>query len=277
MDTMDQRLRWKSVLVQGRDASFAVAGLGDPVVFVHGWGLSQRSYRAALDRLVRSGALVYAPALPGFGGTAPLPRAELSMAGYAQWLQDFLDALAVPQPVTLIGHSFGGGVALKTAHDHPRAVSRLVLVNSVGGSVWKADKSMHDRPLWDWGLHLSVDALSPRGLTKVVPVVARDAVTNAVQHPHVLWAVGRLARDANLEAELAEVRRRRLPVFVLWGRNDRVIPLASAEALIGTAEGAQLQTVPGDHGWLICDPDRFAEVLTNVITSRDDPSAAVGF
>lgn len=273
MDGSEQQLRWRSTLVQGRDARYGVAGEGDPVVFVHCWGLSQRSYRSALHRLVRAGARVYAPALPGFGGTAPLPRAELSMAGYAKWLQAFLDEVEVPQPVTLIGHSFGGGVALKTAHDHPRAVSRLVLVNSIGGSVWKADKAMRDRPIWDWGLHLSAGALSPRGLTRVVPVVAADAVSNAVQHPHVLWAVGRLARDANLEAELAAVRRRRLPVFVLWGRNDRVIPLASAEALIWTADGTEIQTVAGDHGWLIEDPGLFAEVITNVMGVAIPPEA----
>lgn len=276
MSGSDQELRWHSTLVEGRAAHYGVAGEGDPVVFLHGWGLSHRSYRAALHRLVRSRIQVFAPALPGFGGTAPLPRTQLSMAGYARWLQAFLDTAQVPQPATLIGHSFGGGVALQTAHDHPRAVSRLVLVNSVGGSVWKADKTLRDRPLWDWGLHLSAGALSPRTLSRVVPVVAVDAVSNAVRPPHVLWSVGRLARDANLEAELAVVRRRRLPVFVLWGSNDRVIPLASAEALVGTAEGTEVRTVPGDHGWLIADPGLFAEVITNVVVGGPETATAVG-
>ena len=274
---MDEDLRWRSTRVHGRVARYGVAGAGDPVVFVHGWGLSHRSYRAALHTLVRAGARVYAPALPGFGRTAPLPRAELSMEGYARWLQAFLDEVEVGEPATLIGHSFGGGVALKTAHDHPRTVSRLVLVNSIGGSAWKTDKTMRDRPLWDWGLHLSTNALSFHGLTRVVPVVAADAVSNAVQHPHTLWEVGRLARDANLEAELAEVRRRRLPVFVLWGRNDRVIPLASVEALVGSTEGTRVHTVSGDHGWLISDPSLFAEVMTNVVGNKDERPTASGF
>jgi len=144
-------------------------------------------------------------------------------------------------------------------------VSRLVLVNSIGGSVWKRDRAMRDRPLWDWGLHLSAGTLSPRGLTRVLPVIAADAVTNAVQHPRVLQAVGRLARDADLEEQLAVLRRRRLPVYILWGRSDRVIPLASVEALVGAAEGAEVLTVPGDHNWLIADPNLFAEVMTNVV------------
>lgn len=265
MHGRDQEVQWHSTLVAGRAAHYGVAGEGDPVVFLHGWALSHRSYRVALHRLVQSGVQVFAPALPGFGGTAPLPRAELSMGGYARWLQAFLDKAHVPQPVTLIGHSFGGGVALKTAHDHPRAVGRLVLVNSVGGSVWKAEKTMRDRPLWDWGLHLSAGAFSRRTLTRVAPVVAVDAVANLARNPHVMWSIGRLARDANLEAELAAVRRRRLPVFVLWGINDRVIPLASTEALIGTAEGTEIHTVAGGHSWLITDPGLFAEVFTNVV------------
>ena len=273
------QLPWRSVSVQGRFARYGVAGAveGDPVVFVHGWALSHRPYGAALSRLVDSGARVYAPALPGFGDTEPLPREELSMAGYARWLSDFMDEVGVARPATLIGHSFGGGVALQAAHDNPSAVNRLVLVNSIGGSLWKTGRGMRERPLWDWGLHLSAGALTPRAVTRVLPVVALDAVSNVVRHPRVLWEVGRLARDANLEVQLAALRRRRLPVFILWGRNDRVIPLASAEALVASTEGIQLLTVPGDHNWLITDPNLFVELMTNVVgISVDDARAASG-
>ena len=275
MGKIGEPLRWRTASVQGRPAHYGVAGRVDPVVFVHGWGLSHRSYRAALQALVRSGSRVYAPALPGFGGTAPLPRADLSLAGYAQWMADYFDALEIAGPVTLIGHSFGGGVALQTAYDHTDSVSRLVLVNSIGGSGWRRNRAMRDRPLWDWGLHLSAGALSPRGLTRVLPVIAADAATNAVHHPHVLWQVGRLAREANLEEQLAWLRRRRMPIFILWGRSDRVIPLASVEALVGATKGVELHTVPGGHDWLISDPDLFAEVMTNVVGPTADPSPAL--
>lgn len=270
MGKIGEPLRWRTASVQGRPARYGVAGHGDPVVFIHGWGLSHRSYRPALQALVRSGARVYAPALPGFGGTAPLPRDDLSMAGYAQWLADFLAELDVARPVTLIGHSFGGGVALQTAYDHTASVSRLVLVNSIGGSGWTRDRAMRDRPLWDWGLHLSSSAFSPRGLTRVLPVIAADAATNAIHHPHVLWQVGRLAREANLEEQLLWLRRRRMPIFILWGRSDRVIPLASVEALVGRSRGVGLHTVPGGHDWIISDPDLFAEIMTNVVGVTSD-------
>ena len=103
-----------------------------PVLFLHGWGLGHRAYRRALRRLTARGCRVYAPAMPGFGGTADLPPRERSVAGYADWVADFLAEVGVDEPAFVLGHSFGGGVAIRLAHDHPELVRYLVLLNSVG-------------------------------------------------------------------------------------------------------------------------------------------------
>lgn len=269
---------WRSVVVSGRPASYGELGSGRTVVFLHGWGLSDRTYRRGLQRLAGSGVRVVAPALPGFGGTAPLPGADFGLEGFAAWVEDFLETVGIDQPVTLVGHSFGGGVAIKTAHDHPARVDRLVLVNSIGGSTWRhragQPRHMRERPVWDWGLHLSSHVLSPRTFTRILPVIAADAVPNAVRRPRVLWEVGRLARDADLVAELDELRLRKLPVAVLWGRDDTVIPWASAASLVEALGDPHLMLVPGDHSWLLSDPARFAEVLTNVIDIATDGAQA---
>lgn len=262
-------MTWHQVTVGERPASYGVAGSGPPVVFLHGWGLSHRTYRNSLERLVRGGVQVWAPALPGFGGTAAL-RTDRTLEGYADWLVEFLDAVGVEGPVTLVGHSFGGGVAIVAADRFPKRVARLVLVNSIGGSVWRTrgerDSLMAERPAWDWGVHIAAHALSLRSLTRVLPVIAGDAVPNAVFHPDVMWRVGRLARDADLTRELNRLKRRRLPVVILWGRQDRVVPWACAESLRIALGADELVTVPGNHGWLLDDPNRFAEILTNILS-----------
>src|SRR5215218_7796952 len=125
-------LVWKRTMVHGRTALYGEAGEGLPVLFLHGWGLGQHSYKRALKRLVQLGCRVFAPALPGFGGTAELPKDEFSLVGYAAWVERFLQAVEVDEPVFLMGHSFGGGVAIQFAHDHTKRVRTLVLVNSVG-------------------------------------------------------------------------------------------------------------------------------------------------
>jgi pimeloyl-ACP methyl ester carboxylesterase len=270
-------LQWKSVLVQGRPAVYGVAGHGPPLVFLHGWGLGHKTYKRALSRLVRLGVQVWAPALPGFAGTADLPSADFSLVGYARWVADFLDAVAISGPATLVGHSFGGGVAIRTAHDWPDVVGRLVVVNSIGGSAWTEDKgvlrTMAERPIWDWGLHLQADMWPVRQARRVLPVIARDGVPNLVRNPSALWRVGRLAARANLEPELEELKRRGLPVVVLWGTGDKVVPEACLASLRGALGDPEVLTVPGNHSWLLADPDGFAEVMTNVLAVASDVGA----
>ena len=201
---------WKRTWVDERPAMYGVAGEGLPVVILHGWGLAHHAYKGAIQRLVAQGCRVYAPAQPGFGGTADLPKREFSLAGYARWVERFLEAVHLDEPVFLIGHSFGGGVAIRFAHDYPERVRSLVLVNSIGGSAWKAGsklKSLADRPLWDWGLHFPSDMWPIPQATKVIPIMLEDALPNLLRNPRALLKVGFLARRVDLTYELEALKR----------------------------------------------------------------------
>jgi len=265
------KLVWRKVDVNGRPAVYTAAGLGLPVVFLHGLGLGYRAYGPALDRIVEMGTRVIAPALPGFGGTAALPDEELTIEAYGDWVIDFLDAIGIQEPVFLVGHSFGGGAAIACAHRHRARVRALVLVNSIGGATWKRDDedreqdiSLVERPLWDWGIHFPRDLLPLRSGTRVLPVVLKDAVPNLVRNPREMWRAAHLARRADLRPALQELRRRRLPIVVLWGTGDGVIPEASFRALC-EAIGREGEIVDGSHSWLLADPDAFGEVMTNAV------------
>jgi len=266
---------WRRTWVDDRPALFGLAQpqvgaagrphAGLPVVFLHGWALGTRSYRRSIDRLVALGCRVYTPALPGFGGTPDLPRQRFSLVGYADWVDGFLEAVGEDEEVFLVGHSFGGGVAIETAYRYPERVRTLVLVNSIGGSAWQSGatlKAISERPLWDWGLHFPSDIWPLRQATTVLPVVLADALPNLVRNPRALWRVGNLARRADLTRELNELRARKVPVVVLWGARDGVIPRAGFDAMCA-ALGSEGEVVDGSHSWLLADPDRFGEVMTN--------------
>ena len=261
-------LVWERTTVSGRPALYGVAGDGLPVLFLHGWGLGQHSYKRALSRIVRMGTRVYAPALPGFGGTADVAGADFSLVGYAEWADAFCEAVELTEPAFVVGHSFGGGVAIQFAHDFPARVRSLVLVNSIGGSAWARSgstvRSMAERPLWDWGIHFPSDVLPIPQVTKVLPVILEDALPNVLRNPRGLWRVANLARRADLTEQLEELKRRRLPVVVLWGEKDRIIPRESFTAMCA-AVGAEGEVVAGNHSWLLADPDSFGEVMTNAI------------
>ncbi|HET6502401.1 MAG TPA: alpha/beta hydrolase [Amycolatopsis sp.] len=274
---MSTKLTWHTTTVAGRAAHYGVGGgTGEtdedvqPLLFLHGWGLADRTFAASLSRLINAGLRVYAPALPGFGGTADLPEGERSLSGYAQWVAAFAKEVGLTRPVTLVGYSFGGGVAIRTAHDFPALASRLILVNSIGGSAWSdgrgALKAISERPLWDWGLHLPADLRPGRQLARVLPVILRDMVPNLLRSPGAIWRVAHLAATADLTAELVELNRRRLPVVIVWSSQDNVIPEVTRMSLRSVLGEPRLITVPGGHGWLLTDPGRFGEVITNVVT-----------
>jgi pimeloyl-ACP methyl ester carboxylesterase len=259
---------WRTVDVGGRPARYLELGEGTPLLFLHGWGLGYRCYQAGLTRLSSLGLRVLAPALPGFGGTSGLPDVERSLTGYAGWVAEFLQAVGVEEPVTVTGHSFGGGVAIQLAHDHPDVADRLVLVNSIGGSAWRrgaAVRSLAERPLWDWGLHSATDLLPQREVTRVLPVVLNGLVRNVLDNPRAVWHAAGIAAHADLTHELAELRERELPVVILWGTSDQLIPIEAFDSLRSTLDHAQVITVSGSHNWLLSDPKAFFEVMTNVV------------
>ncbi|CAM3635635.1 alpha/beta fold hydrolase [Smaragdicoccus niigatensis] len=259
----------RSTLVDGAPAKYLVGGDGPAVLFVHGWGLaSSPVYLDAIRQLPRSGFEVYAPVLPGFGSSS-LPQDQFSLHGYAAWISRFAEAVGIRRPFALVGYSFGGGVAIRLAHDFPDLVERLVLINSIGGSAWTNRKGspigLHRRPLWDWGLHLRADFSARRETTRVLPVILRDGLPPLIRNPRVLWRTATLARRTDSTTELEELKRRRLPVAIVWSRRDRLIPDVTINSLRAAAGDHLYVTVDGSHSWVNSDPAAFCEVITNIL------------
>jgi pimeloyl-ACP methyl ester carboxylesterase len=102
-------------------------------------------------------------------------------------------------------------------------------------------------------------------LSRVLPVVFTEALPNIVLDPRSFFRSARLAREADLTDELDALRRRGLPVVVVWSPRDRVVTDASIDALRDALGDAPTISVPGGHNWLLAHPDHFGEVMTNVV------------
>jgi pimeloyl-ACP methyl ester carboxylesterase len=254
-------IRFERTLVGGERAEHGRAGNGPPVLFLHGWGLGPRSYSASLSALVDIGCSVFAPAQPGFGGTPGLEGDDCTFCGYAKWLSSYLDALGVAEPVVVVGHSFGGGVAIQFAHDHPERVRGLVSCNGVGGL---ASSGPADRPWWDWGRHLGSDLLALESVARVLPALLSQALPNIVLNPLAMWRVSEFVRRADLRREARALSQRNMPMMMVWSDRDRIVSHGSFSALCKAAcvEGV---VVPGHHSWLIADPRRFSDVMLRAL------------
>jgi pimeloyl-ACP methyl ester carboxylesterase len=124
---------------------------------------------------------------------------------------------------------------------------------------------MAERPLWDWGIHFPADLWPLRQARRVVPVIVREAGANLLRDPVAFWRVAGLARSADLTPQLEGLKRRGLPVVVLWGTRDQVITRDSFDDLCGALGSPETRTVAGNHAWMLADPDAFGEVMTNVL------------
>ena len=257
------KLAWQRMVCDGAAVTHGTAGSGPPVLFLHGWGVGPRSYAGALGRLAEAGCAVAAPAQPGFGGTTGLDPAQRHFPGYGRWVARYLDTIAVDEPVVVVGHSFGGGVALQFAHDHPERVRAVVLCNAVGGPHRygrSEHRPMSARPLWEWGRELGADLFGLSSVIRILPPLLEEAVPNFVQHPMAMWHVAEFVRRADLLTEAASVARRGTPLTVVWSDRDRLVPHAAFAALCDAA-GVEGQVVDGFHSWMIGDPVRFADIV----------------
>src|SRR3954468_4177803 len=117
------------VTVHGHERAYRICGSGPALLLLHGIGDSSASW-VPLMRPLAEKYTVIAPDFLGHGESAK-PRADYSVAAYANGMRDLLDVLGIDQ-ATVVGHSLGGGVAAQLTYQHPTRVSRLALVASGG-------------------------------------------------------------------------------------------------------------------------------------------------
>ena len=254
------RPTWQTVDVDGAPVRVMTAGSGDPLLFLHGWGLGPRAYAAGITRLTAAGLQVIAPALPGFGGSAGPALRSVDMPTYGRAVGRLLDVLEVDHPAFVVGHSFGGGVAISLASQRPERVRSLTLLNSVGGAPG-ARSGLVDASWLKWMLG-TVSELSPRDIARSTPGMLRDFVPNALRKPVTCALTAKLALTVDLSGAAADLVASGVPVLFFWGDDDKLIlPGALAEV-----EGAlPNEVVRGRHGWLLSKPEEFASLVRDAL------------
>jgi pimeloyl-ACP methyl ester carboxylesterase len=217
-----------------------------------------------------AGCRVFAPALPGFGGTRELPSERRTFSGYARWVGHFVDAVGESEVALAAGHSFGGGVATAFAFHQSERVSALLLVNAIGSPTWALFpdevRTTLQRPVWDWGRHFGTDLLYSPNLIRLLPALLEDFIPNLVQNPLGMFRTGEFIRRADL-------------VTVAWSDRDRLVSRSAFDELRHAA-GVDGVVVEGAHAWLIADPSGFRELAisalvdSGVLTARSVPHTA---
>lgn len=210
------------------------AGAGAPVVFIHGFGADLNAWMFNQPTLADRQRTI-APDLPGHGGSGKAVGDTPDAAAFAADLHGLLAAFGIEQ-VHLVGHSMGGAIACRFALDHPQQTASLTLIAAAGlgpdinaGFIDGFVKMERRRDAQDVLKLLVHDPglVSRQMVEDVLRYKRLDGVAAALSAIAATWFAGGQQRETFDLAALA------MPVQLIWGREDRIIPVAHAEALAG--------------------------------------------
>ncbi|WP_013322456.1 alpha/beta fold hydrolase [Gloeothece verrucosa] len=284
---MEKKIAQPSLMLAGSPMNllteYLTAGEGPPLLLLHGVGDSADSWKWVIPALAKS-YRVYAPSLPGFGGSAK-PNVEYSSEFYTSFLTAFLDTLGLQQ-VSFVGNSLGGLVGIRLALATPERVKTLVLVDSaglgrevnlimrlqtlpgaakmidlmgqmpMGGKIWAKAFCMltlakPNRAKPEWFEGISRMAKDP-GYNEATVSALKNLATLAGQRDHQIM--------------LNELSRLTPPTLIIWGEQDRILPVRQAKMAISRLKEGRLEVL-SDCGHIpqIEQPERFQTVLSQFL------------
>jgi pimeloyl-ACP methyl ester carboxylesterase len=216
----------------------ATAGSGAPrVLALHGWARTHRDFDAVLqtDGVAAGDLPAVALDLPGFGATPP-PAEPWGTARYAEAVVPVLDEMS--SPVVVLGHSFGGRVAVQLAAAHPDRVSALVLT----GVPLLRPPGRPARPAVSYRL--------VRTLHRAHLVSPARLEAARQRHGSADYRAARGVMRQVLVKIVAEHYEEQLavlgcPVRLVWGDDDSEVPLATAQSALGLLADAELTVCAG--------------------------------
>jgi pimeloyl-ACP methyl ester carboxylesterase len=277
--------------LHGDRVAYIDVGSGDEtLLLLHGMAGSSQTWRAVVPQLSKRYRVI-APDLLGHGESAK-PRSDYSLGAFAVSLRDLLDELGITR-VTVVGQSLGGGVAMQFVYQHPDYCQRLVLISSggLGQDV-------------GWTLRL----LSAPGAELILPVIAPPPVVRAgnklrswlsaasIQSPRgaEMWSAYSSLADAQTRQAFLRTLRSvvdyrgqavsalnrmhltsELPLMIIWGDQDHIIPVEHGHALDELRPGCRLEILPGvGHFPHVEKPNDVVDLLEDFISTTTQTAPA---
>jgi 2-hydroxymuconate-semialdehyde hydrolase len=251
------------------------AGDGPPLLLLHGAIESGGAIWTPVVTQLAQRNRVVIPDLPGAGESAPVPHLDVDT--FAGWLHGLIEKMGLARPV-LVAHSLAGSLAARLATRGTDVLSQLVLYAAPGVGPYRIPLRLayiatrfavrptpRNAERYDRFAFLDLDATRQRDPGWYEAFDSYTRSRSAV--PHVKKAMKHLVATQRKPIPDAELDRIRIPTALVWGRQDRMVPLAIGETA-NERHGWPLQVIDGaGHAPHIEQPDVFVETLTRTIAA----------
>ncbi len=205
------------ITINNLNVAYQVAGEGDVVVLLHGWGGEADSFKPVFEWLSQTHQ-VYALDLPGFG-QSEIPPTAWSTPDYARFVTAFFEKLGIAK-AHLIGHSFGGRISIILGAEHPEKVAKLILVDSAGIKPRRAAKYYLRVSLAKLGKLLRRYGTSG---TRLANAMSRCVGSTDYQNAGAMRATLVKVVNEDLRPLLSRIAA---PALLIWGADDKDTPVA---------------------------------------------------
>ncbi|MUM17279.1 hypothetical protein BI330_12915 [Mycobacterium sp. CBMA 623] len=274
--------------IHGYRRAFRIAGSGPVVLLIHGIGDNSATWDSVHAQLAEHFTVV-APDLLGHG-QSDKPRADYSVSAYANGMRDLLAVLDI-EKVTVVGHSLGGGVAMQFTYQFPHLVERLILVSPGGvtkdvnivlrcaslpfiGDALGLLRLPMAMPLVRLGGAVARATLGRAGMARDIPDVLR--VLADLPEPRASAAFTRTLRAVvDWRGQVVTMLDRcylteSVPVQLVWGSDDLVIPVSHGHLAHSAMPGSSLEIFEkSGHFPFHDDPERFIRIVRQFIDSTE--------
>ena len=214
-------------------------GTGGLVVFLHGAN-DQSGAWARVVGPVKARHRVLVPDLPGHGGSGP-KDGPLGVADLYAGVEALLAAETRGERATLVGNSMGGWLAMLYAHRHPDRVSGVVLVNGAALRGDGSEAKVNLLPTTREEARATMFAVTSRANPPVPDFILDDLVRRAPGSP-LARILASPFEEFLLDGKLGQIQA---PVTLLWGKDDKILPVSYAERVASQLPLARVETIPG--------------------------------
>ena len=273
------------VTIHGNAVAYRRAGEGPVLLLLHGIAGSSETWVPAM-RLLQRDYTVLAPDLLGHGASDK-PPSDYSLGNYAAGMRDLLDVLEIER-ATVVGQSYGGGVAMQFAYQFPEQCERLVLVDA-GGLGREVSWLLRLVTLPGAEYVLPAIFMAPvRDCGNAILSFLKDRGVQAVRGAEMWRSFASLTDPANRSAFVRTMRAvvdpggqsvsamdrlylaQAMPTLIVWGDRDKIIPLNHAYRAHEAMPQSRLEIMHGvGHFPHVEEPFRFVEILTGFLRTTE--------